>query len=322
MPLELQPLRVSAVAEQEPALLPARLGAELVHLAEAFYARIFAVACMLVIAGCGLALCFATLDHGTPGATTVLFAAAAAAFAVAGLAYPHGVYRRLRSRSALQLAPAALGALAVLLDGPESECWWIALPLLWIVATLSSTTLAIGAATATAIAWMAGTILGGQALITPGDLGVLPATVALPTYTLVGRVLIDGFAGLVLGRHHQLLETTQHTPPPLRVANLASATPATGPPLAPSPTAAARRPRPSSRLTARQLEVMLLLRDGLHQTEIAACLAISTRQVERLLAAARQRVGAATTTQLVAMLASGALTPQTSPDNTPRLTAP
>jgi DNA-binding CsgD family transcriptional regulator len=66
----------------------------------------------------------------------------------------------------------------------------------------------------------------------------------------------------------------------------------------------------ASRLTTRQLEVTLLLRDGLRQTEIAACLGISVRQVERLLASARERVDAATTTQLVAMLATGALGPR------------
>ena len=68
-------------------------------------------------------------------------------------------------------------------------------------------------------------------------------------------------------------------------------------------------------MTARQLQVTLLLRDGLRQTEIASCLGISVRQVERLLGAARERVGAITTNELVAMLASGALT-RSSPENT------
>ena len=284
MPLELPAARSLALADCQPDLRPARRGAELVHLAEELYVRIFAVACVILLAGCALALGFATLDRGAPAATTVLFVAAAAAFAIAGLARPHDVYLRLRSRAALQLTPAALGTLAVLLDGPESECWWIALPLLWIVATLSCTRLAFGAAAATAIAF-----------------------VALPTYTLVGRVLIDGFARLVLADHHLTLE--QQMRPPLRVVNLAtSPPPASAPPTAPA-AAAPRRRRPASRLTARQLEVTLLLRDGLRQTEIAACLGISARQVERHLAAARQRVHAATTTQLVAMLANGALTP-------------
>ena len=218
----------------------------------------------------------------------------------------------MRSHTALQLAPAALGALAVLVDGPESECWWFALPLLWVVATLSSTPLAFAAAVATAAAFVTGTLLGGQALATAGDLGALPATFALLAYTLLGRVLVDGFAGLVLGRHR--LAGSSAPPPPVRVPAFACAPAAASPPPATSSTSgpARRRPRPASRLTARQLEVTLLLRDGLRQTEIAACLGISVRQVERLLLAARERVDAATTTQLVAMLAAGTLSAERS----------
>jgi len=52
-----------------------------------------------------------------------------------------------------------------------------------------------------------------------------------------------------------------------------------------------------------------LARDGLRQTEIAACLGISTRQVERLLSEARTRSGAATTSQLVAMLVADGIAP-------------
>ena len=55
-----------------------------------------------------------------------------------------------------------------------------------------------------------------------------------------------------------------------------------------------REPRePTTRLTARQLEALLLARDGLMQAEIASCMGISSRQVERLLHDARERVGAA-----------------------------
>ena len=118
---------------------------------------------------------------------------------------------------------------------------------------------------------------------------------------------MDGFAGLVLGRQHRAFEHAGPAAPPLRVPNLTPSPPARraarGTPVA----GALGRPRPSSRLTARQLEVTLLLRDGLRQAEIADCLGISTRQVERLLAMARERVHATTTTQLVAMLAAGAL---------------
>jgi DNA-binding CsgD family transcriptional regulator len=65
----------------------------------------------------------------------------------------------------------------------------------------------------------------------------------------------------------------------------------------------------SSMLTVRQLEAALLARDGLKQPEIAACMGISPRQVERLLADARERAGAGTTSHLVAMVITDGLAP-------------
>jgi DNA-binding CsgD family transcriptional regulator len=293
----------SALTACEHVLVPVHAGAELVHLVAELYVRLIRVGFAILLVGCALTLWFATLKHGSPGPTTSLFVVGAAFFGVVGVARPDRVYLLLRSRRLLQVAPAAFGAVAVLLDGPDSECWWIALPLLWIVAAVSSTWLAVGAAAMTAVAFLAGTILGGQALLGPQDSGVLPTAVGLPAYTLVGRVLIDGFAGLVLGRRLIVAER-QQAPSPLRVPNLAAS--AASPAEAPPP-AAQRTPRSTSPLTARQLQVTLLLRDGLRQTEIASCLGISVRQVERLLGAARARAGATTTSELVAMLASGAL---------------
>lgn len=55
--------------------------------------------------------------------------------------------------------------------------------------------------------------------------------------------------------------------------------------------------------------MLLLVRDGLLQAEIALALGISTRQVERLLASARSRTGTATTSQLVAKLVTERLAP-------------
>jgi DNA-binding CsgD family transcriptional regulator len=295
----------SALTERERALAPARLGAEFVHLAEELYVRLARVGFAILLVGCGLALLFATLEHGAPGFATSLFVGVAALLGVAGIARTARVYLWLRSRRLLEIAPAALGAVAVLLDGPDSPCWWIALPLLWIVAAVSSTSLAVGAAVVTAVAFLAGTLMGGQALMGPQDIGVLPAAVGLPAYTLIGRVLVDGFAALVLGRHRFIAEE-QDNPGPLRVANLDPAVVAETA-REPSRPAAPQSRRSASRLTARQLEVTLLLRDGLRQTEIAACLGISVRQVERLIGAARERAGAATTSELVAMLAGGAL---------------
>jgi DNA-binding CsgD family transcriptional regulator len=76
-------------------------------------------------------------------------------------------------------------------------------------------------------------------------------------------------------------------------------------PLRPTVIAAAA----ASPLTPRQLEVALLIRDGLHQSEAAASLGISRRQVERLLGEARERAGALTTSHLVALLVHAGLAP-------------
>lgn len=57
---------------------------------------------------------------------------------------------------------------------------------------------------------------------------------------------------------------------------------------------------PGARLTARQLETVLLCAEGLNHLEVAACLGLHPQQVRRHLTAARARAGAATNAQLVA----------------------
>lgn len=72
---------------------------------------------------------------------------------------------------------------------------------------------------------------------------------------------------------------------------------------------AAGVPVTAPRLTPRQLQVVLLASQGLRHSEIAACLTISARQVARLLAAARERTGSATTRELVALAIASGLIP-------------
>lgn len=62
-------------------------------------------------------------------------------------------------------------------------------------------------------------------------------------------------------------------------------------------------------LTARQMEITLMLGQGLRQVEIATRLGISQRQVSRLAAQARDRATATTSSHLVALLAQGRLQP-------------
>ena len=63
------------------------------------------------------------------------------------------------------------------------------------------------------------------------------------------------------------------------------------------------------RLTARQLQVLALLADGLRYREVAACLSISDGQVQRHVARAVARVGVSNAAELVAVAVSEGLVP-------------
>jgi DNA-binding CsgD family transcriptional regulator len=202
-----------------------------------------------------------------------------------------------------------------------------------LVASVSSMRLSLVAASLAGAAFLGGTIVHGGRVIDAGDVGVLAGTVGLIAYTIVGASIADTLGRFVLTLHRLEQEVTSpssHAPRP--VTNLASpaqpspptdtthtshaparASRETGPQ---PPGAQPRHPHDAShasRLTPRQLEAALLACDGLKQSEIAIVLGISPRQVERLLSQARERAGAATTAQLVAMLVTDGLLPRVQP---------
>lgn len=292
--------------------------------------RLFILTLVFVLVASGLSVWINGVGHRSSGGLlTVFLAMLGAAFAVAGLSRPRRLYCWLRYSPARQLAPAGAGAVALLLNGPASPSWWLALALLLLVASVSSIRLSLVAATIAASAFLGGTIIRGGHLINAGDVGVLAGTVGLIAYTIVGASVADVAGRFVLGLHRLEQDLTARSPQaPRHVANLASpaqppgATDATSdrqtPPQAfqqpDPPRPGERRPhrhdvsRPS-RLTPRQLQATLLACDGLKQPEIAIALGISPRQVARLLSQARERAGAATTGQLVAMLVTNGLVP-------------
>jgi DNA-binding CsgD family transcriptional regulator len=65
----------------------------------------------------------------------------------------------------------------------------------------------------------------------------------------------------------------------------------------------------TGRLTARQLQVVALLADGLRYREVAACLSISARQVQRHVAQAAARLGVHGAYELTAVAVSEGLVP-------------
>jgi DNA-binding CsgD family transcriptional regulator len=307
------PLPAVDASVREPDCATGRLitrAADLVVLAEELYLRLFILALVFVLI-CALVSIWFAAGSTAPLAVTLPFSIAATAFAVSGLRRPQRVYAWLRYSRWRQLAPAVLGAIAMVPTGPDSPLWWPALGLVILVTTISSMWLALLGAVLSAAGYVAGTVIGGAAIIRGGQAGILAGAVGFVAYTLVGSFVCDAFARFVLGvarrerhdagraeprrvpsvvLHDPPVEPAQPTPPVEQSAPAARSAPVV-------PAGEARSP-----LTPRQLEVALLICDGLNQSEAAVGLGISRRQVERLLGEARARAGAATTSHLVAML--------------------
>ena len=96
------------------------------------------------------------------------------------------------------------------------------------------------------------------------------------------------------------VEPPPATPEPLLLAP---------PPTAPHADPSNAPPKRLTRLTARQLQVVALLVDGLRYRDIATRLSISVRQVERHVTHAIDRSGARNTYELVALAVTEGLAP-------------
>jgi DNA-binding CsgD family transcriptional regulator len=306
-------------------------GADLVVLAEELYLRLFILALAFVLVSGALSVWFG-IGSAAPLGVTLPFSLAVMVFALGGLLRPRQLYGWLRYSRPRQLAPAVISALAMVPTGPDSPLWWPALALVILVTSISSLRLSLLAAVLNAAGYVAGTVVGGEAIIRGGEAGILAGAVGFVAYTLVGSFVCQAFAGFVLGFGRLEDETSpgeprrvssvvldDHAATPLRSpAPLHSSAPlhpsAPRHPPAPLHSSAPLRPTVTapalgSPLTPRQLQVALLIRDGLNQSEAAASLGISRRQVERLLGEARERAGASTTSHLVAMLVHAGLAP-------------
>jgi DNA-binding CsgD family transcriptional regulator len=304
-----------AAAEDDPvAVRPSRgapplirRGVELVVLAEELYLQLFVLTLGLVGLSAVLSIWFATTSSA-PELPSILLSLAGGVFAVAGLRRPRALYGWLRYSWLRQLIPGLASGIAMVLTGPDSPLWWLALALVIAVSTISSLPVSLLGATFSAAGYAVGTVIGGEQLLHGGNSGVLPGVVGLVAYPFVGAVVSTAFARFVLGLGRPgRAESTDAGP--LRVPNIAGTgrRPVYSRPVPVSVPRPRRRTQLRSTLTPRQHEVVLLIRDGLNQSEAGAALGISRRQVERLLTEARERAGAATTSQLVAMLVTDEL---------------
>ena len=287
-----------------------RRGADLVHLTEDLCQRLFGLMCALLAVGSVVSVWFAHLDPREPsGPLTTGLAALGLSAALLGLRYPGPVYRWLRGSGARQQLPGLTAALLLLVDGPYSPTWWLAFPLLSLMAAVASTRATLAWAVIGIAASAGGTVIHGASLTPDGDVRYLAAAAGLPALSLFARGIGEWFTRFML-RLYEVQRGVDAPPSPTRIWSVQGRSAVAALPVPAEPRRRAPRLRHRPRLTARQLEVAMLLRDGLHQAEIARCLGISARQVERLVEEGRKRVGAGTTAELVAILVADGLVPE------------
>ncbi len=296
-----------------------RGGADLVELAEGLYVRLFhlAVGSVIGVSLLSIVLSTATADEDQVWLTTTL----AGATMLTGLCVlvvdlaGAKVYLWLRHRPYRQLLPALVG-MALLAAAPHGPLWFVALGGIAMTAVVGSFRVTLVGAFAAAAGYLAGFWIGGESVFFNEDPRLLGELLGLPVIGLLVYATVAWLGGFVLRLHRFEVNEASRLPPRV-TPNLASRLPtrqtaqaAADEPKGPGEaTEGARSGLPLTILTSRQIQVLLLVRDGLHQGEIAACLSISSRQVERLLGQARKRAAAATTGELVAMLIRAQLAP-------------
>jgi DNA-binding CsgD family transcriptional regulator len=279
-----------------------RSGAELVAVTEHFSIRLFRGAVVVVglAAVAALALLPLRRSAGDVPWTTPTVVATVLLAAAAPLAARHAqsLLRAVRRHRALELALVLLAA-ALVAYPLRSELWWPSCALLMLVATAAGLSRALAYCGLVLAANLAAHAVAGDFDDTPA-VAILGLWIGLPFWAALAALLAERFAAHMM----RLNAARRRAPePPLRVPSTAAETPRTP----------ARRTDETDalhRLTARQLEVLALMADGLRYDEIAACLSISAQQVQRHVANARERLGVASTSQLLAVVVAAGLAPR------------
>lgn len=298
-----------AVARPERGASLVHRGAELVELSERFYAGAFVGGIVFVglagVAALGLLplrQSEARYDSVTVVITALLVAATPLAVARAG-----ALYRVLRRREPTHLVIVAVAA-ALVVSPLRSELWWPSCALLMLLATLAPLRRILGYCVVVLLANLA-------AHVVAGDIGTTPPVTIIGLW--VGYVFWSSSSALFveLLAAHVLRLNTHQTPsllPPLKVdtTDRSDTQPRTdvARDAAPSRADVTRAAAPATtRLTARQLQVVVLLADGLRYDEVAACLAISVRQVGRHVSNAIDRLGLHNANELIAVAVADGL---------------
>lgn len=288
-------------------------------MGELIYQRVFSLA----VWGIGLAAAMAsvaaigrTREADLPR-TAALAALLLAMSVLLGRNAPR-IYRAMRRRPALSLIPAAVALLCISFDGiNHSPLSFAAGVTVAVAAYACGTRWGLAAATLLATGVVGAAAMSGGP---PWELNgiddvpsVVPGAAGYFMYALLVGILGDRFARLTL--HLNTIDTPP-LHPPLQVPNLASTATPDEPKDKPvqssaEQTVARARPGPTggplAKLTARQLQVVLLLAEGLRANEIAERLGIRPKTVYAYVHQATRRTRARNRNELVALTADAGL---------------
>lgn len=320
---DLQPLAPTPVAvarRNDGQLLPLS-ARELVGLTELFYGRVVRVSMWVGLPGLAFAVLLAGVkvreDHL---ARTATLAVALALPCVWGALRPERAYRALRACPPLLFGLAIAVGVAMTLDGGlRSTLYFPAHVVVALGAATGTRRASIAAGATLAVATVGSALLAGYTPTELGELGELDVIVGgalgITLWSWLLWALLDRLADFALSLNR--VGSRPPRPPPVRVENLGGVPPAAHSPVAsPNPSegpdgTANHDIRSDHRstlgLTARQLEVALLLAEDYSTGEIAAALGISPRTVYRHVEQSKDRAGAATREQLAALIVAAGL---------------
>jgi DNA-binding CsgD family transcriptional regulator len=300
---------------------PIHSGAELVALAERFNYGVFLGALGFIALSTLMALAFLPLrssaDHGKPPLPAV--AAAILVLVLAALAAwrASDVDRLLRRRPALEFVPVLIAAALLSVASPlRNELWWSACAILMALALRISLRRAL---LYSLVVLLANLIAHASAndWADTSPRGIIGLWIGLPFWTAMAAIVPQRMAS------HILRLNAERTRPRRSVRRVPAGSP-DGSDVAPRrddgrttdangsvpssdrPTTGLDAPPTTgsarmSRLTSRQLEVVVLLADGQRYEQIGACLAITPGQVYRHARNAIVRLGLENVNQLVAI---------------------
>jgi DNA-binding CsgD family transcriptional regulator len=293
-----------------------RSGAELVALSERFYGGVFVGAVAFVGLAALAALVVMPARDFRPGAPVPLaFAATAliAAGAVLAVWRAAAFYRALRRWPQLQLALVVVAAALIASPGMTSQLWWPSCAILMALSLVVSFRRAL-----LYCLLVLGTNLAGHLVAADFDeihpVDIIGLWIGIPLWIMVVAIVTDRLSAFILRLNATPppAETRREPPHPASVST-SEPSPAPAADVVLAPDAGEPEADPpatlSERLTARQIQVVALLADGLRQREVADCLSISERQVQRHVAEAVARLGLRNAYELAAVAVSEGLVP-------------